>query len=160
MYSPIHATAGLLIATAIPNPALAFLAGMGSHYILDAIPHGDTYVGAWLTGGHRVRRIATVESVDLGLAAIVVLGLIASHPENWWVTLVAGALGGIMPDLLWGLRFVVDTKGWKIPLLTKFLRRHDRWHSWGHAQHPYDMPFAVGLIMQVVVLATVLWLQL
>ena len=41
MYSPIHATTGLLLATAIPNPALAFLAGVGSHYILDAIPHGD-----------------------------------------------------------------------------------------------------------------------
>ncbi len=160
MYSPVHATAGLLLAQYMPNPALAFLVGVGSHYLLDAVPHGDTYFGAWLTGGHAKRRIAVVESLDLGLAAIVVLALIASHPQQSWVKLVAGAIGGITPDLLWGLRFVLDSKGWKIPLLTPFLHHHDRWHSWGHAKHPYDIPFAVGIVVQVILIALAFLLHL
>lgn len=160
MYSPVHATAGLLIAQFMPNPVAAFLAGVGSHYLLDAIPHGDTGVGDWLRGGHAKRRIVTVETVDLGLAAIVTLALVAGHPSSWWLKLVAGAIGGIVPDLLWGARFVLDSANIKIPGLTRFLHWHDRWHSWGHARHPYDIPFVAGLVVQFVMVSSVFLLHL
>lgn len=160
MYSPVHATAGLLLATVMPDPVSAFLVGVGSHYVLDAVPHGDTNFGQWLTGGHAKRRIAVVESLDLGLAAIVVLGLLLNHPGKWWVTLVAGAVGGITPDLLWGLRFVLDSKNIRIPLVTPLLHHHDRWHTWGHAKHPYDLPFAVGIILQGLLISLVFLLQI
>lgn len=144
----------------MPDPVSAFLVGVGSHYLLDAVPHGDTNFGQWLTGGHAKRRIAVVESLDLGLAAIVVLGLLLNHPEQWWVKLVAGAVGGIVPDLLWGLRFVLDSRHIRIPLVTSFLHHHDRWHTWGHAKHPYDLPFAVGIILQGLLISLVFLLQL
>lgn len=160
MYSPIHAATGLLIAQITPNPAVAFLAGMASHYVLDAIPHGDTGFGSWLTGGHAKRRILTIETVDLGMAAIVVLALVATHPTQWWLKLVAGALGGITPDLLWGLRFVLDSAHITIPGFTRFLHWHDRWHTWGHAKHPYDIPFAAGVVIQLVTLASIFLLHL
>lgn len=156
MYSPVHATAGLLLATVMPDPISAFVVGAGSHYLLDAIPHGDTGLGSWLTGGHAVRRIVTVESVDLGLAAIVVLGFIANHTGQRWVKLVAGAIGGVTPDILWGMRYMLDRNHIQIPLLTPFLHRHDRWHNWGHAKHRYDVNFTVGLITQAVLLFLVL----
>lgn len=160
MYSPIHASAGLLLAQFMPNPAAAFFAGVVSHYILDAVPHGDTGLGPWLTGGHARRRIVTIETIDLGLAAIVVLSMVERHSATWWLTLVAGAVGGIMPDLLWGVRFVFDNQGWRIPLITRFLHAHDRWHSWGHAKHPYDIPFAAGIVIQAILLASVFLLHL
>ncbi len=100
-----------------------------------------------------------MESVDLGLAAIVVLTLVASHPNQGWIKLVAGAVGGITPDLLWGLRLVLDRRGWRIPWLTPFLHRHDHWHSWGHAKHFYDVPFVVGLVIQAVLLSLVFFLH-
>jgi hypothetical protein len=160
MYSPIHATAGLLIATVMPDPMSAALAGIASHYLLDVVPHGDTHFGAWLTGGHAKRRILTVESVDLGLGIMVVLALLLAHPEQSWIKLVAGAIGGVLPDLLWGFRFVVDSSVGHIPFLTSALHAHDRWHSWGHAKHAYDIPFTVGLLLQALVLGVVLFLQL
>lgn len=160
MYSPVHGAAGLLLAQVMPDPASAFLVGIASHYVLDAVPHGDTGFGSWLTGGHARRRILTVETVDLGIAAIVVLALVASHPGQWWLKLVAGAVGAITPDLLWGLRFVLDAQKIRLPLLTPFLRHHDRWHAWGHARPSYDMPFAVGLAVQSVLLALVFLLHL
>lgn len=160
MYSPVHATAGLLLATLMPDPISALVVGVASHYLLDAIPHGDTHFGAWLTGGHAKRRILVVESLDLGLAAIVVLALITQHPEQCWLTLTAGAIGGILPDLLWGLRFVLDNQKITIPVFTSFLHHHDRWHSWGHAKHAYDIPFTIGILLQGIVLALVFILQL
>lgn len=160
MYSPIHASVGLLLAQYMPNPAAAFVVGAASHYLLDAVPHGDTGLGPWLTGGHARRRILTIETMDLGLATIAVLALVGSHPTTWWLTLVAGAVGGVTPDLLWGVRFVFDSKGWRIPLITPFLHHHDRWHSWGHAKHPYDIPFAAGLIVQAILLTAIFLLHL
>ncbi len=110
MHSPVHTVAGLLLAQVKPDPVTALAADVASHYLLDAMPHGDT-----------------------GLRAI----------------------SGITPDLLWGLRFVLDQRGWHIPGLTSFLPRHDRWPTWGHAKHFYDVPFAVGLVVQAVLLSLV-----
>ena len=41
MFLTIHATSAIVIGQAITNPIGAFLAGLASHYVLDAIPHGD-----------------------------------------------------------------------------------------------------------------------
>lgn len=160
MYSPIHGSVGLLLAQFTPNPVVAFVVGIASHYVLDAIPHGDTGIKDWLHGGHAKRRILTVESLDLGITAIVILSLVSSHPTQWWLKLVAGAIGGILPDLLWGVRFVLDSRGITLPIVTRFLHWHDRWHSWGHAQHRYDIPFAAGIVLQLVALSVIFLLHL
>ena len=41
MFLTSHATAAVLIAEQIHSPTLAFALGWLSHYLLDAIPHGD-----------------------------------------------------------------------------------------------------------------------
>lgn len=160
MYSPLHASAGLLLAQAIPNPIAAFFVGVGSHYLLDAVPHGDTGFGSWMTGGNARRRITLVETVDLGLATITVLFLLIRHQGQPWLPLVAGAVGGVTPDLLWGARFVLESLGWRWRPVLGFLHLHDRLHRWGHAKHAYDLPFVVGLVVQAVLLSLVFLLQL
>lgn len=160
MYSPLHATVGLLLAERLPNAPIAFLVGVASHYVLDAIPHGDSHFGAWLTSKDPLRRIIFVEALDLGLAAFVIIGLLLSQPARLAPKLIAGAIGGITPDVLWGLRFLLDTSGWRVPGLTAFLHLHDRWHNWGHAKAHYDVPFVVGLATQVSVLIAILLFHL
>lgn len=102
MYSPIHAVVGVLLAEHFPNAPAAWLAGVASHYILDAIPHGDSHFGAWLTSRDPLRRIVFVESLDLGLALMVVIALGLQHPGHEIIKLAAGAVGAVTPDLLWG----------------------------------------------------------
>ncbi len=158
MYSPIHAAGGVLLVEHLPNAPTAFLVGAASHYLLDAIPHGDSHFGAWLTSRDPLRRIIFVETLDLGLAALVVIALGLQSPANQTVKLAVGAIGAVTPDLLWGGRFLLDRAGWRIPLLTSFLHHHDRWHGWGHAKAAYDLPFVVGLAIQVgLVIAVLLW---
>lgn len=159
MYSPVHATAGLLIAQAMPNPTAAVLAGVVSHYLLDFVPHGDTGVGPWMTAKSPWARIALVEVVDLGLAALVILQLIARHPTAPALILAAGAVGGILPDLLWGLRFVLEKLRWPLPLLLPFLRAHHRWHSAVHCSKQRDIPLLAGLAYQAILVAAVFLLR-
>ncbi len=160
MYSPVHATAGLLLAEALPNPTLAFVAGVASHYLLDAVPHGDSRFGEWLRARDPFHRIAFVESLDFGIATLLVMALLLGLPNPDIPKLVAGAVGGVIPDLLWGFRFLFDRAGWHIPGLTRFLHWHDRVHAWGHAKASYDIPFVIGIVLQGAALIVVLSVRL
>ncbi len=68
MYSPVHATAGLLIAEAIPQPEIGIPLALFSHYVLDAVPHGDSHFGPWLSHPGATHRIIITEVLDLGTA--------------------------------------------------------------------------------------------
>lgn len=160
MYSPVHATAGFFVALAVPNPAIGLPLAVASHYLLDAIPHGDTGLGSWMTVTGSRHRLIIVESIDLGSAALMVGWLIATHPAAAPWYLVAGAVAGILPDLLWGTSYLLGKLFRPIPGLTRLLHWHDRGHSWGHAKPKYDLPFRVGLIGQGLILALVLLLGL
>lgn len=157
MYSPIHASTGLMLATVMPDPATAFLAGVASHYLFDAIPHGDMEVGPWMISKDPFKRLLLVEIFDLGIAAAMVIFLVGRYPALPLSTLLAGAIGAILPDLAWGGEFVLR----KFKLLPDWLRTildlHGRWHTWIHAKHHYDMPFLAGLAYQVA-LVLIVWL--
>ncbi len=159
MYSAVHSSAGLFIARAIPNPILGIAAAIASHYLLDAIPHGDTGFGDWMMSQNASQRIAVVSMIDLGSAALMVSYLVATHPGQAAWYLIAGAIGGILPDLLWGLRFIVD-KVHPLPITSPLLHWHDRLHSWGHAKASYDMSFRAGLLYQGALLGLILGLRL
>lgn len=160
MYSPVHATAGLLIATAIPHPAIGIPVALLSHYALDMIPHGDTHFGYWVKEPGRAHRILIVEIIDLGTAAAMTAWLVAIHPEKAWWYLVAAAIAGILPDLIWGTRFVLQKIAPPIPLVTNFLAWHDRLHSVRHARARDDISFRAGVIYQAALLAVVLIFRL
>lgn len=100
MYSPVHATAGELIATAIPNPTLAFLAGISSHYILDAIPHGDEELyhdEEWKTQ-HRYRRVIGINALDLACLIGLTLWAIQRPGVATSQLMLIDILGSILPD--------------------------------------------------------------
>lgn len=158
MYSPVHATAGVLLAAAIPNPALGLVAAFSSHYLLDAIPHGDEHVGPWMTGANAASRVAAVETADLGLAALMTAALVATFPQHTAGYLVAGAIVAILPDLLWGGAFLLEQVAGLKKVKTA-LSWHGRWHTWIHARPSYDVPFGVGLGYQILVLFIVLWFR-
>lgn len=160
MYSPVHATAGLLVARAIPNPIIGIAAALTSHYVLDALPHGDSHFGPWLTEPGVRHRVMVVESLDLGSAALMVAYLVVTHPDRSLWYLIAGAIAGILPDLIWGLRYVLDRVKVTLPVITRLLYAHDRLHSWGHARAKYDLSFRAGLITQGIALAVVILLRL
>ena len=160
MYSPVHATAGFFVARLVPHPVLGIVAAVASHYLLDAVPHGDSHFGPWLKDLGRRNRIVAVETLDLGSAALMVTYLVATHPGRPVWYLVAGAVAGILPDLVWGLRYLLDTWRWNAPVIGWLLHQHDRLHNWGHAKASYDISFMAGILSQAIVLGAVLILRL
>ena len=70
MFLTVHATAAVLITQKISNPLLAFIIGFISHYILDAIPHGDDKIFERWQGKAQLRVMALVAAVDFGASLL------------------------------------------------------------------------------------------
>lgn len=122
-----HAITGATVGLLSGNPILAFFVGWISHYILDSLPHfdqgsfymekdkGPSWVGAKYAEkkkfiGKGEKRDWIILFIDFGVAFIIGLLFLVYIPSSYWLLLILGGFGGILPDVLgaspfWGERF-------------------------------------------------------
>lgn len=98
-----HAAAGALIAQAVPNPILAFALSFVSHFVMDAIPHGDTHQYERYKRRERVRRAVAYVTMDAILAITFVQTLFRFAPIAYPDATLAAIVGSVLPDFLVGL---------------------------------------------------------
>lgn len=139
------------------HPVEAFFVGAASHFLLDAIPHWDYKIdslsdeNAGADPLHKNIRFTGAMLRDAGkvlfdafLGFAVLAGLIffsSKHVLGADVALMlAGALGGVMPDFLQFLYGV-----WKNPLL----RMHQTFHNYIHARIKLDDRPLLGVPIQI-----------
>ncbi len=159
MYSSLHAATGTLIVVSIPNPAISFPLAIASHYLLDAIPHGDMRKPPrWLqlTEG---RRLLETESLDLPLSALVIWKFSTIFPTVSPGLLILGAIAAILPDILWGGKFLLEKFNWPIPGLPTLLDRHHLWHERIHVKATRDIPFWAGIAYHLMIVGAILLLR-
>lgn len=87
----MDATPHLVVGAALTrrmNPLLAFVVGVASHAVLDAIPHYN-YTG-W-------RPFSPIMVVDVAVGAALAMAIAVMAPRPWGA--LAGAAGGIFPDV-------------------------------------------------------------
>lgn len=144
MLSTPHVLIGAAIGSLISSPVLAFIAGVASHHFFDLVPHWDP--ASWhdrakdFTWTKRDYLVAYIDN----LIAFALMAII-----YWWwrgsyyqVSVLAGMLGAIMPDLwhnvpFWNRLTRSITKPW--------LNFHRRWH---HTLQQRD--WWIGLLIAVV----------
>src|ERR1700733_1341135 len=128
-----HAVVGAALASFVPShPAVAFVLGFGSHFILDAIPHVDYPIGSRSVnpkfGAPMAFDRALLEDVVTigsdGLFGLVAALFLFSSATNFWAILM-GAVGAILPD---PLQFAY-TRWPHEPLRTL-----QRFHLWAHSK--------------------------
>ncbi len=147
MLSISHAMTGAFIATALPFPPLSIPLVLASHYLEDWTPHWD--VGTGLSAGTRKRSTAIIFGVvDLAIALTLVYFIwqFGRDSINWHAWL--GVFFALLPDFLEAPRNFLR---WE-PAFTKPLNKiHKRLH--------HSTPnMVVGLMSQVIVVGTILWL--
>jgi hypothetical protein len=88
----IHTLSGALLGSALRGrPTVALAAGVGSHLALDALPH-------WGADGDDERWLEVARRD--GIVSLVALAAVtAAAPPEARVSVVAGSLGAIAPDL-------------------------------------------------------------
>ena len=86
-----HVLSGALIGALARRPAVAFTAGVASHFALDAVPHW----GDWASTRHFLR-----VAVPDGLISLTLMGTIAAlTPAERRAAVVAGMTGAALPDI-------------------------------------------------------------
>ncbi|MDR3519863.1 MAG: hypothetical protein P4L63_03195 [Candidatus Pacebacteria bacterium] len=156
-----HAIAGATLATLVPNyPALGFLVGFGSHYLLDAMPHWSYPVAGLEKDKENSLNTTMVISKSsykdlfkvgtdgiLGLLlSFIILGIFFhAYP----LVIFMGATGGMLPDFLQFCYWM-----WKPKLLKPF----QRLHNWAHTNVRIDdMPF-IGITSQLLIIFLVVFI--
>lgn len=97
----VHIIVGGAVAQLTPHPALGFLMGFASHFLLDALPHWDYHLNFLHNGkGSFSFRDLVKLGIDSGLGLAALLLLISYFDAfNLWLAF-AGATGGLFPDFL------------------------------------------------------------
>lgn len=91
-----HVITGIVLATAIRQPAIALPLAFVSHFVLDAIPHFGNHK---LTHG-KVQNFSIFLAVDMAIAASLLLVTFFLAPQGWQAMVAAGVLAA-SPDLMW-----------------------------------------------------------
>lgn len=144
MYQIVHGTAGLLIGEQINQPWLAFILGIVSHFILDAIPHDIAEVRRWQDRGNFIKRVSFEAAIDLLLFLILIFTLVLTKNLTFSWSILAAVIGALLPDYIWGMGELFKIKqSW----MEKYKQLHNGDHALLHKN--IYIPLKYGLLIQL-----------
>lgn len=126
MILTVHLLAGVAAGVKIGNPAAAAAVALGSHFLLDAIPHKEYQVEALKRGQFNREFLKDLAKVgadfSVGLALAIFFAFFASIESLFW-PVASAAFFAVLPDFLSFLYFL--RRG---PILEKIYRFHHLIH--------------------------------
>lgn len=152
MFLTAHASAALWISTQTNDPLLAFVMGFLSHFVLDAVPHGDESFGKHISNNRRAKYfyLAKVAFVDIVFAATMIAFYFDKRPAADRTTVSLAVFGSWLPDFLWLANGII-----KVKILNFYTKVHDRIHrliNW-HFSPVYGVPFQI--IVSILILKAI-----
>lgn len=149
MYLTIHAALGGAIGQFINEPWLAFVVGFISHFLADAIPHGDEDIIKWKLFKSNTAKMAAAAGIDFIALSIIATYWISGTPISQLTGLLYGLAGAMAPDALWGFHQLTQT-----PLLHWYRGFHNKFHYLFTHRH---LTILQGLAVQIPLLAILTW---
>ncbi|MBI3956991.1 MAG: hypothetical protein HY340_03285 [Candidatus Kerfeldbacteria bacterium] len=158
MYLTLHAVVGAALARVVGTPGAGFVVGVGSHYALDAIPHGDEIVARWVK--MKPTKALAVGLVDLATLAVAMTIMVTMRTDR--ALLVWGAVGSLLPDLVSNIVPFVHRNVFRTRVLERlqralgrsFLAALHRWHNRLHygLHNPFKirLSFVTGVVFQTI----------
>ncbi len=117
MLTTPHSLAGATIAVIVPNPVISIPLAIGSHFVLDMIPHWQEILYPYKVTYKTWIRIP----IDLGIA-IFLVNIIATHHSGIANNIWMSAFMANLPDFD-SFAFI-----WSLPLKNKLFKKFFDWH--------------------------------
>ncbi len=140
-----HAVTGATIAIIVPYPIVSIPLSLGSHFLLDTVPHWQETLPPYAQSRATWTRIPIDVALSIGLVWLIA----NAHPEKKlliWVT----ALAAVIPD--------IDTLALIIPSLFKNRLGKRYWDF--HCAIQKETQSFVGILSQLLVSLLCLWMSL
>ena len=156
-----HAAAGMLVAEWTGSILIGFIFAIASHYLLDAVPHGDEFIYWRYVHNTRDAFALLVGATDFFALLVIVLLAINSVNDYRTMTILVGTIGGILPDALVNVytkhfgpaRAPVHTTPGESPSLAeKLLKEHYAFHMFFHNTLRIPIRFRTAVAYQCVFL--------
>lgn len=150
MLSLPHVIIGATIATKVPDPTIALLLAVLSHFIVDVLPHWNPHLSEEIKlHGHFLKKTLLFIIVDglLGLFTGLSIASFALPNVERFLIVALGAFCGVLPDLLEAPYFFLK---WRHPLLVNFTKYHSKIQ--------FNVSKIPGLIAQFIVMIFCLYL--
>jgi hypothetical protein len=125
MFLVVHGSVGALLGIAAPHPLAAFVLGVASHYVLDVVPHGDDALFIDHDPQTRTRKLMLAGLIDAALLGAVGAVLMMSGALSLTWSILAGVVGGVLPDALQAVTILRPN----FPGMQTLQRMHDYFHS-------------------------------
>jgi len=115
MTATAHALVGAVIAAKVGNPALAYPAAVGSHFLMDLIPHWDTGIG-WRKKTMLRTFLETVLDVLVGFFLVFLIFRAQVNPLHLWLTVFFAQLSDWLaaPYIFLGLNIFPFSQAYKL----------------------------------------------
>jgi len=160
MFITVHAAAAAIIGRSIPNPFLAFLAGVVSHFILDIIPHGDSKMGKKFWGQRlkflqekgELKFMALYGSIDSLVLAFILMFMFRNFEFSRADNVIWAMVGSIIPDIT-----VAIYKLRNFRIIKWFFYLHNKNHNLIVNKIDFDLPLQYGVFMQLIILTGLIW---
>ncbi len=144
-----HIAVGAAIAMKVVNPALAIPLALGSHFLLEKIPHWNPHLNTEMEKYGKVTKKSTV-IVIIDVCTSLALGFfIASKAlpsTSHAATILVASLASVLPDVIEGPYFFLGIK-------SKYI---NKWISFQKSIQ-VNTSIVPGLLTQVIIIATALW---
>lgn len=144
-----HVIVGAAIATKVVNPALALPLALGSHFVLDKVPHWNPHLFTETQKyGKPTKKSNLIVAADVA-ASIMIGGYIAAQalPNTAHaLTILACCLIAAAPDIVEGPYFYLNLK-------TKTLEKWIRFQR----SFQINVDFLPGILTQITTVAATLW---
>jgi len=144
-----HFLVGAALGTMVKSLPVAFALGVGSHLILDAIPHVDPGTFQEIIRGRWPRWFYYFTILDFA-ATFLIIYFFRHRPD--FSLIIAGGLGGILIDIIDNIPFPVLDE-W--PVFKQVHLVHQAFHYYIKKENWYW-----GIIGQVIVIGGSLWFLL
>jgi hypothetical protein len=140
-----HGLVGVAIALTLKEPALVLPLSLGSHFVLDLLPHFG--FKDWHHRQRHKKLFEIVTATDILLTALLLVFLAFNFS---WIVFAAAFLA-VSPDLIWGYRFVIKENFGKNPPGPEnfFEQFHKRIQK-------YEFP--AGILVELTVAVLLIWL--
>ena len=145
-----HVVIGAAIASKIPNPFISIPLAIGSHFLLEQIPHWNPHLNTELKKFGKVSKTSNIIITADVLLSLTLGGLIAfqKYPDiTWVVVILLASFGSVLPDLLEAPYFYFKSKS---PLLLKWINIQKKLQS--------DTTLIPGLLTQLItIILALIW---
>lgn len=133
-----HTLAGCLIALTTPTP-LAPLIALGSHFLLDAVPHFGRHPKFYKFSPH-LKMLIAYDGIASIVAMVVVIWLFPSQ----WLLIGICSFMAVLPDLLWIFQKILRTPQWFLSFSSKI--------QWGERPYGwiYESLYSIGGIALII----------